>query len=424
MLKYSQFNIVKTVGDSTWVFNTLTSAFIKTSTSTWQGVMNSDDENMLRTLHDQGFMVDSNDTELNKYRYIYYSKMFDRRSMAITIAPTMCCNFGCSYCFEGESKTMPTMKKDVEDALVHYIIAQSKTKEIMLNWFGGEPLLAFKAIKSVCDRLNDAGVAFSSSMVTNGSLLTADVAGSLAPLHLTHLQITIDGTASTHDKRRYYKGGAPSFADIISNIHGLMELTDIQLAVQVGVDNTNPSAYEDLYEFMEREFPQEIHSHRIVMGCNNIQNRTGFDHTGVCMTDRQLFEKGAKAVAEGRYPELMTSMPGRSLPCMHRCASQPVIDPEGNVYCCLEHLGHREMSIGSIASGNVSLGKMADMFFEGDPFDDDECRSCPVLPVCGGGCPNDIANCNDRSHKNYCSIYKTYLADMLPVLYGKMQKIQ
>lgn len=420
-LELSQFNITKILGDGAWVFNTLTSAFIKISASVWQHIFDTDDEHLLLTLRQQGFIVDSHETEINKYRYIYYNKMFDRRSLAVTIAPTMCCNFGCGYCFEGTHKTMPTMKKPVEDAIVDYLVKQSENKNIAINWFGGEPLLAFGVIHSVCSRLNDAGVEFVSSMVTNGSLLTADVAANLEPLHLTHLQITLDGTAATHDKRRFYKGGKPSFADIIANIHSLMSLADVQLTIQVGVDNTNPSAYEDLYEYMQGEFNEEMQSGRIAIGCNNIQNRTGFDRTGVCMTDRQLFEKGAEAVAEGRYPELMTKMPGKSLPCMYRCGNQPVIDPEGNIYRCLEHLGKRKMSIGNITDGKISFGKLADMTFFADPFDDDECRHCAVLPVCGGGCPNDIANCKDRSHKTYCSIYKNYLADMLPVLYDRIK---
>lgn len=269
-MELSQFNITKILGDGAWVFNTLTSAFIKISASVWQHIFDTDDEHLLLTLRQQGFIVDSHETEINKYRYIYYNKMFDRRSLAVTIAPTMCCNFGCGYCFEGTHKTMPTMKKPVEDAIVDYLVKQSENKNIAINWFGGEPLLAFGVIHSVCSRLNDAGVEFVSSMVTNGSLLTADVAANLEPLHLTHLQITLDGTAATHDKRRFYKGGKPSFADIIANIHSLMSLADVQLTIQVGVDNTNPSAYEDLYEYMQGEFNEEMQSGRIAIGCNNI----------------------------------------------------------------------------------------------------------------------------------------------------------
>lgn len=86
-LELSQFNITKILGDGAWVFNTLTSAFIKISASVWQHIFDTDDEHLLLTLRQQGFIVDSHETEINKYRYIYYNKMFDRRSLAVTIAP-------------------------------------------------------------------------------------------------------------------------------------------------------------------------------------------------------------------------------------------------------------------------------------------------------------------------------------------------
>lgn len=115
MKSLSLFNISKTLGESTWVYNTLTSAFIKIATSVWSGLQDAKDESLLDMLYQQGFVVDDNEVEFAKYRYIYYSKMFDHRTLSVTIAPTMCCNFGCSYCFEGMHKVMPTMAKDVED---------------------------------------------------------------------------------------------------------------------------------------------------------------------------------------------------------------------------------------------------------------------------------------------------------------------
>ena len=35
-MQQSQFNVIKCKGNETWVFNTLTSAFIKIDTQTWE----------------------------------------------------------------------------------------------------------------------------------------------------------------------------------------------------------------------------------------------------------------------------------------------------------------------------------------------------------------------------------------------------
>lgn len=420
----SLFNVVKSEGDKTWVYNTLSSAFIEISTQAWNSLSSSNDRELLDTLKRQGIIVDDNQTEINKYRYIYYKKLFDNRTLSVTIAPTMQCNFGCPYCFEGTHKTMPKMQEEVIAALTTFLIKHSEDKKLSINWFGGEPLLAFDVICRICDTLNEHNVEFTSSMVTNGSLLTEDKTDHLDSLHLNHLQITLDGTAESHDKRRFYKGGLPSFNNIIANIDCLIRKTSIPLVIQVGVDNTNLHAYEDVYEYVSNRYKEALEKKRIIVGCNNIQNRTGFDCTGTCLTDRQLYDKRVRATEDGLYPELMAKLPGMSLPCMYRRTNQPAIDPQGNIYHCLEHLGMTGKSIGNICKGTMSFSKIADMAFMGDPFDDNECRQCNVLPVCGGGCPQDILACNDRKHKTYCSYHKQFLADMLPYLYKRFIKEQ
>jgi len=55
-------------------------------------------------------------------------------------------------------------------------------------------------------------------------------------------------------------------------------------------------------------------------------------------------------------------------------------------------------------------------FYEEDPFLDNECINCNVFPICGGGCPLDRIN-NKNKEKNYCSFYKTNIANMLPHFY-------
>lgn len=418
-MQQSQFNVIKCKGNETWVFNTLTSAFIKIDTQTWESLSSCQDKDLLDMLVRQGIMVTDNKAELDKYRYIYYNRLFDNRTLAVTITPTMMCNFGCPYCFEGSHKTMPKMTEEVIVAVGKYIIEQSKKKTILINWFGGEPLLAFDVICEICDKLNEAHVEFCSSMVTNGSLLNEEKIRNLHKLNINHLQITLDGTAESHNSKRYYKGGRPSFDDIISNIANLLRMTSLKIVIQVGVDNNNPHAYEDVHAFIEQRFPEAMKEGRIVIGCNNIQNRTGFDCTGTCLTDEQLYQKEKKAIEEHSYPALMGKLPSLSLPCMYRKTNQPAIDPEGNIYHCLEHLGVPSYSVGNVCSGKMSFAKISGMAFMGDPFDDEECRKCNVLPVCGGGCPQDIMQCKNRNNKTYCSSHKKYLSEMLPYLYKR-----
>lgn len=59
---------------------------------------------------------------------------------------------------------------------------------------------------------------------------------------------------------------------------------------------------------------------------------------------------------------------------------------------------------------------------ENDPFDDAECRQCKVLPICGGGCPIDRKKGENKGQKSYCSIYKKYIEEMLPLIYENQNR--
>lgn len=422
MYMLSIFNVSKTINEVTWVYNTLTASFIKMETELWNSLPDNSDKELIETLVKQGILVNDNNNEIQKYKYFYYNKIFDKTFLSLSVAPTMKCNFRCKYCFEGDHKKFSKMTKEVEEALIHYIIKKSKQKDIHINWFGGEPLLAFDTILSICDKLNSSNVHFTSSMVTNGSLFTPKIINNLYKLHLRNIQITLDGTAETHNKRRFYKNGTPSFYDIENNIKMLLHNTNIKLTIQVGVDIENHDAYENLYEYLKKRYNTYLEKNRLLIGCNNIQNRTDFEGCSSCFTEEQIFDRKKKYLQENKYPALIQQLPGLSLPCMYRSSNNMAIDSKGYIYRCLEHLGQPQHSIGNIVEYKVSLGKMAKMTFENDPFDDAECHQCKVLPICGGGCPIDRKKGENKGQKSYCSIYKKYIEEMLPLIYENQNR--
>lgn len=78
----------------------------------------------------------------------------------------------------------------------------------------------------------------------------------------------------------------------------------------------------------------------------------------------------------------------RSLPCMYKRDDSFAIDPQSFVYKCIEQLGDHKVEIGNLL-GKASLQKVANSFYQEDPFQDEECINFNVFPICGGGCPID-----------------------------------
>ncbi len=414
IMKYSQYNVIHTDGTSTWIFNTLTNAFVKIENPTYEAIWNDAEIDTRKVLLAQGILTE----ELNEnliYKYKYYRHAFNNQRLHLCIAPVMICNFSCFYCFEEGNKNLPIMADDVEEAIIQYI-ENNKENQLSINWFGGEPLLGFDRIVSIANKLNEKKIKFSSSMVTNGSLLTKDKIEKLNLLHLSHIQISLDGLADIHDKRRYFKSGAPSFEVILSNIDNLLKMTSIPLHIQVTIDKTNNTAFDDILILFKRKYPN-LTDNRIKIGCNFVQDRTGFEQNSVCYTNDDIFKQKVENLKLGKRNDLTPFLPNLAQPCMYRCLKTFCIDPSGDMYKCLEHLGNPNYKIGNVLEKKISQRKIVMTTFQEDPFEDNECLACKVFPVCGGGCPIDRIKKGKGEDVDCCSIYKTKLAEMLPYLY-------
>jgi uncharacterized protein len=87
-----------------------------------------------------------------------------------------------------------------------------------------------------------------------------------------------------------------------------------------------------------------------------------------------------------------------------------VIDWQGDVFKCWNDVGLSEKRIGNVHSP-AGISTRGTCHADRDPFQDGECRECPILPVCMGGCPAVAASAGG-SNKT-CLFYKHRFADYL-----------
>ncbi len=71
------------------------------------------------------------------------------------------------------------MTVEVEDRIVEFARSHVESQQILVTWFGGEPLLRMKTIRSLTAKLISLGKPYRAGIITNGYLLTEDVAHSL-----------------------------------------------------------------------------------------------------------------------------------------------------------------------------------------------------------------------------------------------------
>ncbi|WP_337860223.1 radical SAM protein [Ferroplasma sp.] len=153
-------------------------------------------------------MMDVNNDNLNK-------------KLELIILPTEDCNFRCVYCYEHFE--IGKMKENVVKGIKNLILERGEDLEqLIISWFGGEPLLAFSTIREIMQFAkycaSKYGFEVVSSMTTNGSLLTEQRQKELDILGVTTFQISFDGDSNEHNKLRVTRNNTGTYDLIYRNL--------------------------------------------------------------------------------------------------------------------------------------------------------------------------------------------------------------
>lgn len=347
-----------------------------------------------------GYVVRDGTNELLVLRQEYERQRFDRSGFILTIAPTLACNFGCDYCFQGCDKPKGEMLPIVQDKIVDLVQRVApQIQRMHIGWYGGEPLLAFSVIESLSRRMKAIceanSVQYDAMIVTNGYKLKREIALALVNCGVRTAQITLDGAPRDHDRRRTLLGGQPTFARILENLCQVIDLSALQISIRINIDARNSSSVRELLDQLrsaglsnKRNFgvyfaPVEA----ITEGCHSIAD--------VCMTKsdyarleveltRYAFEAG---LARLPYPGRFRGLCGAVKP------NGFVLLPNGDLHKCWDTVNVPSLRVGTIFDlAAVRDNKAFRQWMRWSPFDNPICQSCKLLPSCAGSCAHKFVN--------------------------------
>lgn len=152
----------------------------------------------------------------------------------LVLKTTSQCNMRCSYCIYSDHYPRT---RGYSDEMMSIELAQravnlffglfSKTRqhngsrEPLINFYGGEPLLNFELIRStvlyVEENYGSERVRY--SITTNGLLLGDVKIASFLKKHDFSISVSVDGTKRNHDRYRKTAGGQPTYDAILENIN-------------------------------------------------------------------------------------------------------------------------------------------------------------------------------------------------------------
>lgn len=431
-MKVSRYNRFCVADDSNVIaFNALTGA-LATLTQNMYGVAekllaapdafvaaDEEEEELKAHLIKGGFLINDTLDELNFIKVRSRMERFQSVSAGITIALTSKCNFRCPYCFEDVENGV-TVNEEIEEGIAQFILKKvdSGLRKLHIVWFGGEPLLTLKNIERMSPRFKqhceDKGCDYSSSIITNGWLLTPAIAGRLKAAHVSTIQITIDGPADVHDRRRMLAGGKGTFYKIIENIKDTYHI--LPIGIRVNVDSGNGVRTQELLDYFVGEglhrkiavyfAPVEEYTETYKDTCGSCMHMSDFAHLEVDLR-RKMVELGF--VNPPRSPKPRFSF------CTADKSNSVVIGPNGDLYACYTHIGDPREVIGSVFTG-AAMNQNALKWLGWDPLEKTECSQCEVLPLCGGGCLVEGFK-EDLTKKGACETYKFSLDEHLKLFY-------
>ena len=369
-----------------------------------------------------GFLIGGADDEISRLKYRYYKNCFREDSFYLTIAPTLDCNFRCPYCYE---KHIPgEMTIEIQNSILEFLYRQmSQVKRLHVEWYGGEPLLAPRAIRYLSEKINleaqRANIIYSASMVSNGYLLNKVNIKLLQDCQIKRVQVTIDGPPNIHNLRRKLKGASikDTFTRILANIQEVI-FCGIKVKLRINIDTTNMGDLDELFSILVKSGLGEI---PFYFGC--VEKSSDF-----CMgsEDYLEYEEFAKISTALYRTAIRTGMQKKYIPfpypkrvfCGACRKASLVIDPKGNLYKCWHDIGNAEEIVGNIidfSQQDESKNPNFIKWFQKSPFENKECIQCYYLPICMGGCPKKRMN-----GKKSCERWRYIMEELIAIKMNRL----
>ena len=343
------------------------------------------------------------------------------------IQPTATCQLGCYYC--GQSHSKMNMAPAVQDHLVARIrskIEAGNYKQLLIGWFGAEPLLGLQQIRDITKRLMDLtdefGLAYSANIVTNGLSLKPQIFEELAnDLKVHRFEITLDGTAEAHNRNRGTKSGEESFDIIFNNVKQIVSGVTFdpaisRITIRCNVDENNHEFVLPLIRMLAEYRIHEKIDHFYAIGIYSWGNEA---HKKA-LTKERFAQKEIVWIKE----MLKLGFPVALLPkrkkavCTAVSKVSEMYDAQGNIFNCTEvsyvnKYKNSEYILGRIGEEDPEPKKRPFSDWNASLLTDQfPCHSCKLLPVCGGACPKSW-----HEDMRACPSVKFNIKDRLKLFY-------
>ncbi len=307
------------------------------------------------------------------------------------------CNLRCQYCFAstGDFGTGRRMTMDIETAkkAIDFVIERSGgRRNIEVDFFGGEPLMAMDTVKATVEYARsiekEHNKNFRFTITTNGVLLS-DENIEYINREMSNAVLSLDGRPEVNDRMRKTVSGGGSYEVILPRFQKLVQgRGDKDYYLRGTFTRHNTDFASDVMHIADQGFRHV-----------SVEPVVGSPDCGYAFQEEDL--PGILAEYERLAAELLKrddvnffhfNVDLSQGPCvikrMRGCGAgceYVAITPEGDIYPCHQFVGNEEYRLGSLYDGTFNM-ELSRKFAGLNIYTRPDCQQCWARFYCSGGC--------------------------------------
>jgi len=431
-MRYSKYNILSKIRDSDnyFIINLLTgNADILTETDAGkiESIRKGDagsGKDIVNELTEKGYLLEETDEiRLYRSRYLDFLDSRDKDEIQIFFVTNYSCNFACTYCYQDQyNNPHLELSNVIIDAFFDYVGKEFAGRKKYITVFGGEPLLGSPKQKELIRYLLKKSVEsnLEVSFVTNGYSLE-EYSEILKTGKIREVQVTLDGTETVHNNRRFLKGGEGTFSKIVRGIDSCIE-NNIDINLRMVVDRENIDNLPDLAQFAIEKgwtkspyFKTQIGRNYELHHCQSAPDIL-FDRVSLyesiyklTKTHPQILEFYKPAYSVSKFLSENGELPDPLFDACPACKTEWAFDYTGHIYSCTATVGKADESLGTFYPEVTRKSDLIDQWEKRDVTTIPECKECSVQLACGGGCGSVAKNRTGKIYSTDCRPVKELL---------------
>jgi uncharacterized protein len=329
-----------------------------------------------------------------------YQPPGDRVVKAICLHAAHDCNLRCRYCFAEAGAfggRRELMSVETGKAALDFLFDASRNRvHVEVDYFGGEPLMNFDAVRQwilyAREEGADRGKLVKQTLTTNGVLLTGDILSFLNQ-HEVALVLSLDGRKSVHDRMRPFTSRKGSYDVVLPRLKAAVASRNYENYYLRGTfTRYNLDFCRDAAHFLEEGF-DIISIEPAVAGENEPYALRMEDIPAICEEYEELTRFWlTKHIAGQGFNFFHFNVDLNQGPCLPKRLSgcgagreYMAVTPDGALYPCHQFAGAEEYLIGNVFQGiqREDIGKTFQM---NHVLNKTACHGCWARFYCGGGC--------------------------------------